>query len=147
MIISEDLPSQTAATQKKEIDDYEVFTEELLMKEIEGTDPNIFHNMTDTTLQKVITATSKDGNLMTLADVIANEWPEDKTQVPPNVRDYWPYRDELAVQDGIIYRGTRVLIPTALRPQMLGKNTLRSTRSRGMHETCERYIVLAIDSS
>ena len=31
--------------QKKEIDDYEVFTihaEELLMKEIEGTDPNIF---------------------------------------------------------------------------------------------------------
>ena len=35
-------------TQKKEIDDYEVFTihaEELLMKEIEGTDPNIFHNM------------------------------------------------------------------------------------------------------
>ena len=111
-------------TQKKEIDDYEVFTlhaEELLMKEIEGTDPNIFHNMTDTTLQKVITATSKDGNLMTLADVIANGWPEDKTQVPPNVRDYWPYRDELAVQDGIIYRGTRVLIPTAMRPQMLEK--------------------------
>ena len=137
-------------TQKKEIDDYEVFTihaEELLMKEIEGTDPNIFHNMTDTTLQKVVTTTSQDGNLMTLAETIANGWPEDKTQVPPNVRDYWPYRDELAVQDGIIYRGTRVLIPTALRLQMLGKNRLRSTRSRGMHETCERYIVLAIDSS
>ena len=53
-------------TQKKEIDDYEVFTihaEELLMKEIEGTDPNIFHNMTDATPQKVATATSKDGNL------------------------------------------------------------------------------------
>ena len=50
-------------TQKKEIDDYEVFTihaEELLMKEIEGTDPNIFHNMTDATLQEVATATSKD---------------------------------------------------------------------------------------
>ena len=80
-------------TQKKEIDDYEVFTihaEELLMKEIEGTDPNIFHNMTDATLQKVATATSKDGNLMTLAEIFANGWPENKTQVPPNVRDYWP---------------------------------------------------------
>ena len=111
-------------TQKKEIDDYEVFTlhaEELLMKEIEGTDPNIFHNMTDATLQKVATATSKDGNLMTLAEIIANGWPEDKTQVPPNVRDYWPYRDELAVQDGIIYRGTRVLILTAMCPQVLEK--------------------------
>ena len=111
-------------TQKKEIDDYEVFTihaEELLMKEIEGTDPNIFHNMTDATLQEVATATSKDGNLMTLAEIIANGWPEDKTQVPPNVRGY---------------------APTDVR-----KNTLRSPTSRGMHETRERYIVLAIDSS
>ena len=92
-------------TQKKEIGDYEVFTihaEELPVKEIEGTDPNIFHNMTDTTLQKVITATSKDGNLMTLADVIANGLPEDETQLPSNVQDYWPCRNELAVQVGII---------------------------------------------
>ena len=124
-------------TQKKEIDDYEVFTihaEELLMKEIEGTDPNIFHNMTDATLQEVATATSKDGNLMTLAEIIANGWPEDKTQVPPNVRDYWPYRDELAVQDGIIYRGTRVLIPTAMRPQMLEKTHSAHLRA----EACMR---------
>ena len=82
-------------TQKKELGDYEVFTirknaEELLMKEIEGTDSNTFHNMTDATLQKVATATSKDGNLMTLAEIFANGWPENKTQVPPNVRDYWP---------------------------------------------------------
>ena len=126
-------------TQKKEIGDCEVFTihaEELLMKEIEGTDPNIFHNMTDTTLQKVVTATSKDGNLMTLADVIANGWPEDKTQVPPNVRDYWPYRDNLRSAHSHGYA------PTDVR-----KNTLHSPRSRGMHETRERYIVLAIDSS
>ena len=58
-------------TQKKEIRDYEVFTihAELLMKEIKGTDPNIFHNMTDATLPKVATA-----NLMTLAELIANGW-------------------------------------------------------------------------
>ena len=77
--------------QKKEVDDHEVFTihaEELLMKEIEAIDPIIFHNMTDATLQKVATATSKDRTLMTLAEIIANGWPEDKTQVLPNVRDY-----------------------------------------------------------
>ena len=51
------------------------------MKEIEGIDPNIFHNMTDATLQKVATATSRDGNLMTLANMIANEWPEDASTV------------------------------------------------------------------
>ena len=62
-------------TQKKEMGDYEVFTiyaEELLMKEKKGIDPNIFHNMTDATLQKVTPVTSKDGNVMTLAEIIAN---------------------------------------------------------------------------
>ena len=58
------------------------------MKEIKRTDPNIFHNMTDAILQKVATATSKDGNLITLAEIIANAWPEDQTQVPPNVQNY-----------------------------------------------------------
>ena len=68
--------------------DYEVFTiyaEELLMKEKKGIDPNIFHNMTDATLQKVTPVTSKDGNVMTLAEIIANWWPKDKMQVPPTV--------------------------------------------------------------
>ena len=62
-------------TQKKEMGDYEVFTiyaEELLMKEKKGIDPNIFHNITDATLQKVTPVTSKDGNVMTLAEIIAN---------------------------------------------------------------------------
>ena len=62
-------------TQKKEMGDYEVFTiyaEELLMKEKKAIDPNIFHNMTNATLQKVTPVTSKDGNVMTLAEIIAN---------------------------------------------------------------------------
>ena len=61
--------------QKKEMGDYEVFTiyaEELLMKEKKAIDPNIFHNMTNATLQKVTPVTSKDGNVMTLAEIIAN---------------------------------------------------------------------------
>ena len=109
---------------QKERNDYEVFTvnaEEELIREIEAIDLNVFHNMTDVTLQKLALATSQDGNLNTLADMISYGWPEDKTQVPPNVRDFSPYRDELAVQDGIIYSGTRVLIPTALRPMMSQK--------------------------
>ena len=49
------------------------------MKEIEATDPNIFHNLTDATHQKVAVATSEDGNLIELANIIAIGWPEDKT--------------------------------------------------------------------
>ena len=39
------------------------------MEEIEGTDPNIFHNMTDATLQKVATAISKDVNLFCSTEI------------------------------------------------------------------------------
>ena len=49
------------------------------MNNIEATDPNIFHNLTDATLQKVAIATSEDGNLTELANLIAIGWPEDKT--------------------------------------------------------------------
>ena len=38
-------------------------------------------------------------------------WPETKQQVPHSIRQYWDTRDELAVLDGVIYRGMRIIIP------------------------------------
>ena len=38
-------------------------------------------------------------------------WPETKQQVPHRIRQYWDTRDELAVLDGVIYRGMRIVIP------------------------------------
>ena len=32
-------------------------------------------------------------------------WPEDKLESPLCVREYWPYRDELATQNGLVFRG------------------------------------------
>ena len=89
------------------------------MKDIEEIDPNVYHNVTDRTLKKVAEATFEDENLLTLATMIMYGWPCDKLQVSFNVRDYWPYRDELSIQHGIINRGTRVLISTSMRPRIL----------------------------
>ncbi len=111
--------SQKDSSKSEVYDIFAVNEENELMKDIEEVDPNLYHNVTDKSLKKVAEATAEDDNLLTLSTLIMFGWPSDKTQVPFNVRDYWPYRDELSVQDGIIYRGTRVLIPTALRPRML----------------------------
>ena len=46
-------------------------------------------------------------------------WPSDKRDVPLCIQEYWPYRDELTTQNGIVYRGKRVIIPEEMRPQML----------------------------
>ena len=42
-------------------------------------------------------------------------WLETKQQVPHSIRQYWGTRDELAVLDGVIYRGMRILMPPSMR--------------------------------
>jgi hypothetical protein len=145
MFISDHLsrsPSPAVLKESKKSDDYDIFTisdEIQLMKDIEEIDPSVYHNVTDKTLKKVAEATAEDENLLTLASLITYGWPCDKTQTPFNVREYWPYRDELSVQNGIIYRGTRVLIPTAMRPCML-------VQIHSAHLGAERCIRAARDS-
>ena len=46
-------------------------------------------------------------------------WPDTKQRVPHGIRQYWDTRDELAVLDGVIYRGMRVVVPPCMRSAML----------------------------
>ena len=46
-------------------------------------------------------------------------WPETKQQVPHSIRQYCDTRDELAVLDGFIYRGMRIVVTPSMRPAML----------------------------
>ena len=52
-------------------------------------------------------------------------WPDDKLKTPLCVGEDWPYRDELTTQNGIVYRGTRIIIPASMRREM----TARAHRS------------------
>ena len=52
-------------------------------------------------------------------NITKSGWPDDKSHTPLCVREYWPYRDELATQNGLVFRGTRIVIPTSLRPDMI----------------------------
>ena len=38
-------------------------------------------------------------------------WPDSIKDLPPVIRSYWPYRDELSVNDGILMKGSRIIIP------------------------------------
>ena len=48
-----------------------------------------------------------------------NGWPNVRQEVPASLRSYWDSRSELAVCDGIIYKGMRIVVPPSLRRQML----------------------------
>ena len=54
-----------------------------------------------------------------LQALILSGWPDTRQEVPVQLRPYWDSRSELAVSDGVIYKGMRIVIPPSLRKQML----------------------------
>ena len=63
--------------------------------------------------------TSKGKSLRALAQIIYTGWPDTRQELPTRVQEYWAYRDELAVESGIIFKGCQVLIPEPLQSGIL----------------------------
>ena len=62
--------------------------------------------------------TLKDETLIELKTTIISGWPVSKVNLPAKLTPYYDYRDELSVQDGVILRGERIVIPRAVQPEM-----------------------------
>ena len=56
-----------------------------------------------------------------LAGVIQRGWPDTREEVSVDIRSYWGFRYKLTLQDGLIFKGTRVVIPQGMQSQMLKK--------------------------
>ena len=48
-----------------------------------------------------------------VAHFIANGWPSKLKSVTPDVKGYFPIRDELIVDNGVILKGLRVVVPNS----------------------------------
>ena len=97
---------------------YQLQEEEHFRKELEEINQEDTLFVTDHRLNQIRVETGKDITLQTLMSIVTAGWPEDKANVPLCAREYWPYRDEISTQNGLVYRGTRIIIPTTLRPEM-----------------------------
>ncbi len=60
-----------------------------------------------------------DSDLQQVYDIIWHGWPEQMKDSPEAAKPYFHCRDELTIQDGIIFRGERVVIPKVLRKDLL----------------------------
>jgi hypothetical protein len=80
-----------------------------------------FVNIKTETMQQIRRAMLTDETMKQLKEVIHNGWPENKKAVHPLVGPYFHIRDELLVQDDLVYKGEQVVIPHELRKQMLEK--------------------------
>ena len=69
--------------------------------------------------EKMRQETKQDLALSNLCEIIISGWPEKIQDVPPELRECWTFRDELAVKNGIIFKGTQVLVPPPSRGDIL----------------------------
>ena len=119
------LPLRHAKPDSPEYLIFQVSQEESFCKEIEETNLEETVFVMDKRLEEIRLETSKDTSLQTLMSLMMRRWPDDKLKTPLCVGEYWPYRDELTTQNGIVYRGTRIIITASMRREM----TARAHRS------------------
>ena len=96
------------------------------------------HTLADPVMQKV-------------THFISNGWPAKSKSVPPEAQPYFPIRDELIVDDGVILKGLRVVVPQTLRTEYLrqlhkGHPGIDATKRRARETVYWPSLMLDIDS-
>ena len=71
------------------------------------------------TLNQLHTATQEDDELILLKHTITNGWPNSIKEVPPEIQAYWMFQEELTIEDGLILKGTQIVIPNSKHKQIL----------------------------
>ena len=97
--------------------------------------------ISEESLTMIKQATELDNDLEKLKTVIRQGWPETKDQIAPSLAEYLNFYDELSIQNGLIFKGERLVIPYGVRLHM--KARIQSYWRSGVSKTCKRQCVLA----
>ena len=72
-------------------------------------------------LMEIRAASANDPSMKLLSSTIREGWPEKRDKMPREIQAYFNHRDKLTVQDGLLFKRSRIIIPTELRCNMVGK--------------------------
>ena len=56
---------------------------------------------------------------MILKYIIQQGWPKTIREVPTEIQKYWTFHEELMIEDGLILKGMRIVIPDEKREEIL----------------------------
>ena len=62
-------------------------------------------------LSQIRVTTQEDDKLVLLKHTISQGWPNNIKEVPSELQPYWTFREELTIEDGLILKGTRTVVP------------------------------------
>ena len=72
-----------------------------------------------TRLQDLHDKAAQDSQYQELHSIILNGFPAHRHQLPETCKLFWAVKEHLSIDDGLIVHGCRLLIPRAMRPQVL----------------------------
>nr|XP_022296799.1 uncharacterized protein K02A2.6-like [Crassostrea virginica] len=87
--------------------------------EVHHVDYREYLPVSEQRIAEIRKATDRDQTSNLLKEVIKNGWPETKAEVSQDIHAYFPFREELVMQNGLIYKGERIVVPTAIRNNLL----------------------------
>ena len=76
---------------------------------------------------------------------ICQGWPADKSLVPNEVKPFWDVRDELYTAEGLVLKGDRVVVPQAMRADMLKQVHRSHLGVEKCKQRCQGCVILARD--
>ena len=84
-------------------------------------------------LNEIRKETEADPVLDQLQGIITAGWPDSIKDLPLVIRSYWPCRDEPSVNNGIIMKGSRIIIPETQQKIILDQ---LHYSHQGVEKTC-----------
>ena len=90
-------------------------------RELEDIDHRVWLPVTEDRWQQLKNAAADDPVQQKLREVIRSGWPENRAQVPECVRPYFDVRDELTIQNELIFKGHQIVVPAVLRKELMEK--------------------------
>ena len=98
-----------------------------VVQDVESVDMASYLSVTEETLALIQQATNADPTMVQLQNIIRQGWPDRKTHVDKSLQDYFPFRDELSLQDGLIFKGERLVIPQGAYILIFKRNYMPAT--------------------
>ena len=66
-------------------------------------------------------ATASDASLQILITTVLEGWPSTEDGVPHEIKSYFSCRADITVQNGLLFKGERIIVPSQLRKEMMEK--------------------------
>ena len=116
MYVADHLSRASLADNNEMTDNFQVFA-----LEVETLTPFDSIKVAPERLSQLQKCTAQDLVLETLKTTVLTGWPERRDECPVQIRDYWNYREEISLYNGLLFKSQRVIVPKAMRSEILSR--------------------------